>query len=300
MPISVHRPLEVQSFLELRDHYDAFLFDMWGTIYDRAVGLYPLAAHILSELKSAGKLVLLTSNAGRPATTEVFSQLGESLSSNHFDETITAGEILRHMIADQKFQQRGQKYMTLGHQRNFGLLNGLGFVEITELDQADFLIFSGLAFGDNAAFPADAAFVKTLDTLEAALNVRRPIYLTKTDMVTFFPDGSQWLGPGPLAAWYEQHGGPVIAVGKPALRYYDFIEKRFALRGKRVLAVGDQLSTDIVGAAKWGWATFHITGGTNQQEQTARVARQVADFLNMDTAMFTSNVVPDYVSESLQ
>jgi len=72
---------------------------------------------------------------------------------------------------------------------------------------------------------------------------------------------------GALAAAYEQLGGDVIYLGKPHPPIYDEALNRLsAMSGAaqeptRILAIGDGLRTDILGANRTGIDALFITGG---------------------------------------
>ena len=72
---------------------------------------------------------------------------------------------------------------------------------------------------------------------------------------------------GALARRYEELGGPVIYAGKPHARIYDralaLAERaRGAPIGKdRVVAIGDGMKTDIVGASRAGLDALFVTQG---------------------------------------
>jgi len=208
---------------DLDDHYDTYLVDMWGTVYDRDTGLYPDAHALLKRLKAQGKTVILTSNASRPAAPEVQLRLGDRFDRNAYDMMMTAGEVLRSMVKDGAFPDIGRRYMTLGEPRNAALLDDLGFTEVTEVTDADFLIVAGLAGGDAVTEPDDPAVHLTWDILSRALARRLDLFVNKTDWITWLADDNAWIGPGAFASWYDTKGGPVHYMGKPYPAYYDAI-----------------------------------------------------------------------------
>lgn len=285
-----------RSLRDLLPGYDALFVDMWGTLYDREVGLYPRAAAALLESRRQGKRVVLTSNAARPAAREVAVQLGETLTADHYDGVLTAGEVLREAL----MRESGQagRYMMLGHARNAGLLLDLGYEETAQLEEAEFLVFAGLAAGDLAFQVEDRAFRETWALLERALERGLPLYVCKTDWITFFPDGRAWLGPGPLAAWYRAKGGDCRPVGKPSRAYYQEAERLFGLSGKRVLAIGDQLTTDIQGAAEMGYDSLWITGNAAQQAQGTEIMAQLARHMGLPP--LETGILPTLVMEVLR
>ena len=75
---------------------------------------------------------------------------------------------------------------------------------------------------------------------------------------------------GALAVRYEELGGPVLYAGKPHRPIYD---RALALAGqargaaidaRRVLAIGDGMRTDIIGAARAGLDALFVTGGIHR------------------------------------
>ena len=52
--------------------------------------------------------------------------------------------------------------------------------------------------------------------------------------------------------WYEELGGEVVLLGKPAAVLYEEALRMLGLRKDEVLAIGDSLQHDIAGAAHAG------------------------------------------------
>jgi HAD superfamily hydrolase (TIGR01459 family) len=83
---------------------------------------------------------------------------------------------------------------------------------------------------------------------------------------------------GALARRYEDLGGSAIYAGKPYLPIYDRAlalaeQIRGALVEKhRVLAIGDGMRTDIIGAARAGLDALFVTGGIHRSLHGERPA----------------------------
>ncbi len=77
---------------------------------------------------------------------------------------------------------------------------------------------------------------------------------------------------GALAARYVAHGGKAVFAGKPHAPIYSrALEvaaeiRRAPVVASRVLAIGDGLRTDIVGAATYGIDSLFVTGGIHRDE----------------------------------
>ena len=67
---------------------------------------------------------------------------------------------------------------------------------------------------------------------------------------------------GSIAALFEKIGGEVIYFGKPYPEIYNF----FIKKKERVLAIGDNIKTDIVGANTMKFDSLFITGGIHKKE----------------------------------
>ncbi|CEL95437.1 unnamed protein product [Vitrella brassicaformis CCMP3155] len=85
------------------------------------------------------------------------------------------------------------------------------------------------------------------------------------------PDGNDSPMPGRLAGLYEAMGGDVRRIGKPhGLAYRiaaDWLERQHSVHDRsRVLAVGDSLPHDILGANREGYPSVFIAGGVHYCE----------------------------------
>ena len=67
---------------------------------------------------------------------------------------------------------------------------------------------------------------------------------------------------GSVAAVFEKLGGKVVYFGKPYPEIYNFCIKK----NERVLAIGDNIRTDIKGANKMKFDSLFITEGIHKRE----------------------------------
>lgn len=73
--------------------------------------------------------------------------------------------------------------------------------------------------------------------------------------------------PGTLAKWYEEDGGcDVRVMGKPGSIIYRLALDHLALDPGEVLAIGDSLEHDILGASLSGIDSLFIAGGIASKE----------------------------------
>lgn len=160
------------------------------------------------------------------------------------------------------------------------------------VELADFILARGMfelrtRRGDGGAQPFDAAaHVEPL--LEAALARGLPMIVANPDLVR--PDGRDSPMPGVLGAVYERMGGDVRYIGKPHPRVYQAAKRQLAGEGVeegRVVAVGDSMEHDILGARRAGLDAILVTGGVHAAElgvaqgaAEAPTAERLAAFLS--------------------
>lgn len=231
--------------------YSVILCDIWGVVHD-GVTLYPNAAERLRQWREAGRKVILITNAPRTAEA-VAAQLARiGLPRECWDGIATSGEAGIAAI-------RGLAHPTgfLGTAQDRAILeeHGLRFVE--------------QGFTDMAVTGLDEQRRTVTDYQEQLKS------LAERDVLfhCFNPDRVVVRGgvpepcAGALADVYEGLGGRVEWYGKPFHAIYDYA---MSLAGdpphQAVLAVGDALVTDMLGAARQGFDAVFVQGGIHAGE----------------------------------
>lgn len=237
---------------DIEESYPVILCDIWGCIHD-GVQLYPGAADRLRRWRGKGKTIILITNAPRTAdaVAEQLVQLG--LDPSLCDAIATSGEA---GIAELKDKQRPVGF--IGTARDREILEGRG-VRIADDGDFDELACAGL--DDNRRKVSDYE------------NEIRPLAGRGVLMHCLNPDRVVVRGgvnepcAGAIADRYLELGGRVEWYGKPFPAIY---RHAMQLAGNpqpgSVLAIGDGLQTDILGAARAGFDTVYVTGGIGQGE----------------------------------
>ena len=236
---------------DLDPKYSVILCDIWGVVHD-GVHLYPNAPERLREWRTQGRKVILITNAPRTAEA-VEAQLGRiGLPRNCWDGIATSGEAGIDAIKN------------LAHPTGF-----LGTEQDRAILQDHGLKFVDEGFTDMAVTGLDGQRM-TVEEYRADLEA-----LAERDVLfhCFNPDRVVVRGgvtepcAGALADIYEGLGGRVEWYGKPFHAIYDYA---MSLAGnpphEAVLAVGDALVTDMVGAANQGFAAVFVQGGIHAGE----------------------------------
>lgn len=235
----------------LLDSYDAFLLDLWGVIHD-GNALYPGVKDTLAEMHAKGKRIIFLSNAPRRGEKARQRLLELGISVDIAREVITSGEAAFLHLA--QGQEAWRRFAFCGPERDLDLLQGLPHT-MTGPDTADFIL--------NVGFTDDNEPVSYwMPLLEAARARHLPMLCVNPDRIVVRLSGEVLPCAGQLADAYIAMGGEVHYFGKPYPDVYTLCFSRLeGIPKARVLAVGDSLETDILGANGAGIDSALITGG---------------------------------------
>ncbi len=246
----------VSSIATLTQGREAWLADVWGVIHN---GVEPFAAacDACARFRLSGGLVVLLSNAPRPAAS-VAAQLDRiGVPRFAWDAIVSSGDAARALVA----AYRGRPVFHLGPERDLPIYDGLE-VTLAPVKEAAAVICTGL-FDDEIETPDDYAPMLS-DFAARAL----PMVCANPDLVV--ERGSKLVYcAGALAQAYERAGGSVTYAGKPHLPIYEMTLATIAkLKGRdveksKILAIGDGFKTDIAGAAAAGIDSVFIASGVD-------------------------------------
>jgi HAD superfamily hydrolase (TIGR01459 family) len=240
------------SFWDALDpRYSVILCDIWGVVHD-GVHLYPNAAERLGQWREQERKVILITNAPRTAEA-VEAQLDRiGLPRNCWDGVSTSGEAGIAVIK------------TLHHPTGF-----LGTRDDRAILEAHGLRFVDDGFTDLAVTGLD----DERDNVEEYRSQLEQFVDRDVLFHCFNPDRVVVRGgvpepcAGALADVYEGLGGRVEWYGKPHHAIYDYA---MGLAGnpprEAVLAIGDALVTDMLGAASQGFDAVFVQGGIHAGE----------------------------------
>lgn len=248
------------TFDYLLDRYDAILLDAYGVLVDLA-GALPGAAAWVDALNRRGKPYWLASNTA--------ARLPESAARRYqgFGLAIPAERILSSgMLLAPHFAAHGlvgKRTRVLGPEDSQAYAERAGARVVGAGEE-----FEVLVLADQAGFP----FLETVDEVLSALfdqfdrGIEVPMLLPNPDLV--YPSGRGCgITAGAAAVMLEaalrqrypdRPGLSFVRLGKP---YPGLFEAAVGLAGSRnVVMIGDQLETDIVGAAAFGIDSALVPG----------------------------------------
>jgi HAD superfamily hydrolase (TIGR01459 family) len=236
----------------LNPKYRLILCDVWGVLHD-GVHLYPGAAERLRQWRQEGRCVLLLTNAPRTADA-VEKQLARiGLPRDAYDAVATSGE-----AGIEALGALGKPVGFIGTEGDREILEDRGVVISGDEEFTDLACTGVTEQRPNPEdYRADLERGADRDVHMHCLNPDRLV----------IRGGVPEACAGAIADLYAMLGGRVTWYGKPHETIY-----RHALHlasnppTDEVLAVGDGLQTDVLGAARMGFDTVFVTGGIHAGE----------------------------------
>jgi HAD superfamily hydrolase (TIGR01459 family) len=250
----------LSSIAELAPTPDAWIVDIWGVMHNGARA-FAAAGEACRKFRAGGGIVMLLSNAPRPFSAVIGHMASLGVDPAAYDGGVTSGDATQGLIEG----WAGRSLLHIGPERDKGLFTGLD-VTLEPAEKAQGIVCSGF-YDDTKETPADYAAL--FDRLVAR---RVPMICANPDLMVERGDKLVYCA-GALAAEYAQKGGEVVYAGKPYLPIY---QRTFAaidrLNGapvppERILAIGDGVDTDLLGAHCAGLrsvfiaSAVHLPGG---------------------------------------
>jgi len=249
----------LNGILDIVDHYDGFLLDIWGVLHD-SVKPYPGVIECLRRLKSESKKIILVSNAARRAARLQKELLAFGINGKMYDFIATSGELFwqkQRGGIDPALAGLGKNYYLIGSEK-YNLTDGLRLRQSHELAGADFILT--ISVSGKTSSIADQEGV-----LESAAKLGLVMICVNPD-VQVVRDGVLGIAPGAYARKYEELGGLTIYYGKPHGAIYKYcFELLPEIPAKRLVALGDSLNTDIAGASGFDLDSILVGTGIHSE-----------------------------------
>ena len=265
-------PRRIKGLSEMAGDYQGLLCDVWGVIHN-GVAAHGPAVEALRRFRDGGGRVVLITNAPRPSRQirEMLRRL--AVPDAAFDAIVTSGDVTRNLIA----ARAGGSMFHLGPDRDTPVFEGLDFTS-EGAERAEFVLLTGL-FNDEVETPDDYG------DLLSEFRARELEMICANPDIVVERGGRHIYCAGALAQSYEALGGKVIYAGKPYPPIYETALRLFEEKSgkpvakRKILAIGDSISTDLKGAAAAGLGTLFIMSGIHAEEgnNPARLERMFAE-----------------------
>ncbi|MEY8829897.1 TIGR01459 family HAD-type hydrolase [Sedimentitalea sp. XS_ASV28] len=256
----------ISALSDVADRYEALFVDLWGCVHD-GVRAYPDAIAALRAYRETGGTVVLVTNSPKPRA-GVQEQLATfGVPDDAWDSIASSGDSARAAMYRGTV---GEKVWFMGEEeRDAGFFAPIGVVQdpvrITRvpLDEAEGIVCCGPF--DPLADP-DANRPQFLYAKQKGLK----LLCANPDIVVDRGEVREWCA-GALARLYTEMGGESLYFGKPHPPIYDLARRRLAeidrlVPDSSILAIGDGIQTDILGASGEDIDSLFITGGLAARE----------------------------------
>ena len=286
-------PELIPGLAAVSGNYDALLCDIWGVLHNGRQH-FPPAYDAIRRFKAERGPVILISNSPRPRNDLIAQLASLGIMDDGFSDVISSGDATREYL--RKFAPQGPAWR-IGPARDDVLYADIDITFTSSPEEAAFISCSGPFDDEN----------DTLDQYQHAFTLAAQ---RKLVMVCANPDKVVQRGDkiimcaGSLADLYASLGGPVIMAGKPYAPIYELcyaaLEKLTGMAADkaRILAVGDGLPTDVLGANGQGLDLLFIAAGIHAAEATNEEGR--LDPLMLKALLDVQTAEAKYVADALR
>ena len=238
----------IKGLKEIYNKYDVFFIDLWGVIHN-GIQLYSEAIEVLENLYKLNKRFVLMSNAPRPSKNVERFLLNLKMDKIFAKNIFTSGEAALKSLQQNVY---GKNFYHIGPERDNNLFKEFEKNK-TSLKEADFILCTG--FLDNHDESLD--FYKNL--LKNFTQIK--MICTNPDLIVHRGSKQEYCA-GSIAEVFKKLGGEVVYFGKPYKEIYNFCVKK----NEKVLAIGDNIRTDIRGANTMKFDSLFIINGIHRNE----------------------------------
>ena len=244
----------------MSDRYDALFVDLWGCVHN-GVKAYSNANDTLKKYRANGGKVVLVTNSPRPRSGVEKQLIKFGVDLEAWDLIATSGDSARMAM----FQGVvGNKIYFIGtpYEENFfeplNVVKNPVNIERVPIGEAEGIVCTGPfnSLENLDVYSSDFEFAKKRGLKLLCAN---------PDIIVDRGNTREWCA-GALAKMYTDIGGESLYFGKPFQPIYELARQRLSSSGvqikdDRILAIGDGITTDILGAEKEGIDCLFITGG---------------------------------------
>jgi len=250
-------PTTISGLAEIAARYDVLFCDVWGVVHNGRES-FPEACEALIRFRRDHGPVILVSNAPRPSSATRHQLKGLKVPDEAWTAYVTSGDATRSEIA---VRAPGPVW-AVGPARDAPLYEGLEVEFVETPEGAAFVCCTG-PFDDEIDQPEDYR-----SRFELCVARGLPMICANPDRIVRRGDKMIYCA-GALADLYLELGGEVVMAGKPHAPIYrcamDAAERLLGRRPDpaRVLAIGDALATDVLGANGQGLDCLFVAAGIN-------------------------------------
>ena len=239
---------ELNHLSDIYKNYDTFVIDLWGVVHN-GVTLNSKAIEAIEQLENNSKKIVFLSNAPRPSSKVINFLLKMNMNKKFLSNVMTSGEAAMYAINKNQF---GTSFFHLGPPRDISVFEKVKDNQV-DLESCDFILCTGLFDDHDDDLEYYRNFLKK--------HTSKKLVCTNPDLIVH-RGNVQELCAGSVAKVFEEIGGEVVFFGKPYKEVYKYCFNS----NEKVLAIGDNLRTDIKGANNLNIDCIFISDGVHRDE----------------------------------
>ena len=254
----MNKVLALSGLQEIYEKYDTFILDQWGVMHNGVKG-YLNAIECINTLFHHKKDLIIISNSSKRKNTTVDRLPDLGFKNFYFAEVMTSGEMMWQSLLNsnlKSFDILGNNCFHIFNQNTENPstfttgLEKFNFVE--KINDADFIL---------GCTPfKKKSVLDYLPYLEIAKNKNIPFLCANPDFDVFNSNlNENTFCMGTISELYKNMGGKVFTLGKPNAEIYNVGLKKINTNKARILAIGDSIYHDILGANKFKIDSLLIT-----------------------------------------
>ena len=281
----------LEGIREIINRYEVFILDQWGVIHDGNKG-YSNAIKCINYLKANNKKLIIISNSSKRKQSSINRLPILGFNSDLFDEVITSGEMIWQTIS-LSLEEYGDNLKKCFHifdntkEDGIKYRDGINNVEfVSDIREANFIL---ACTPYKNSLPMDY-----IPILNEAYKNKMLMFCANPDFETVEKvDKKNIFCMGTIAQLYQDMGGNVIILGKPSQEiYYEATKCVKSYKKSQMVAIGDSLFHDILGAKKFGIDNVLITSGIHADY----FAKKKPVWESKKNQLLKYNIAPTYLS----
>jgi len=239
---------KLEHLSEIYNSYDTFVIDLWGVMHN-GILLNDKAIEAVDSLLKESKKIVFLSNAPRPSEKVKKFLKKLKMEEKYLKNVITSGEAAMHAINQNRF---GKLFYHLGPSRDESIFHKIRDNK-TKLENSDFILCTGLFDEHEDDLNFYKNFLKNY--------ISKTLICTNPDLTVHRGEKEEYCA-GSIAKIFESLGGSAVYFGKPYKEIYNMCFNN----KEKVLAIGDNLRTDIKGANNLNIDSIFISHGVHRNE----------------------------------
>ena len=266
--------LDGRGLKSIIEKYDLFFIDLWGVIHN-GIELHNEAVNTLARISEAKKDYILLTNAPRPNKIVKIFLEKMGLKEEMRQRVYTSGQAALSYLSNNYLKK---KFFHIGPPRDFDLFYDYKENKTMDIDTCDYLLCTGL-------FDHESENLNYYKKILSNCSTKKMI-CTNPDLIVDRGKKRE-LCAGSVAMTFEEIGGNVIYFGKP---YPEVYNQSIQTKEKRIIAIGDNLNTDIKGANNMNYDSLIITNGIHKNEFKKEGVEKILKKYNVVSTYSQSNL----------